>query len=75
MAERASQLTGWTPSQPMPILPEHDRRTSARRAEPHCPACARDQVRVTVRTSMVIYYRCDECGHIWPEQKPGKSSL
>jgi len=39
----------------------------------HCPECERATVRVGTVTSHVTYYRCDACGHVWPEPlSPGR---
>ena len=30
-----------------------------------CPACTSDEVRATIRVSVVQYYSCRRCGHVW----------
>ena len=43
-----------------------DRRTPNRLPDdPQCAGCAQRVARVTLRTSFVVYYRCDTCGDIW----------
>jgi formate dehydrogenase maturation protein FdhE len=46
-------------------LPETPERRVNRLQPPACPACHREETRVTVRTSVVLYLRCSLCGHIW----------
>jgi hypothetical protein len=40
-------------------------RRQHRRALLPCEACGNDHTRVTVRSSFVIYLRCESCGAVW----------
>jgi hypothetical protein len=47
-----------------------DLRAPTRLREPPCPSCRAHGPKPTVRTLYVVYYRCEECGEIWCEDKP-----
>ena len=47
-----------------------DRRGAARVPDPRCPVCRSLKTRVTLRTELALYFRCEDCGEIWPVQKP-----
>jgi predicted RNA-binding Zn-ribbon protein involved in translation (DUF1610 family) len=49
--------------------PVPDRR-QRRLPEPPCPDCGSEVTCVTVRTSMVVYWRCRACGAMWSVPKP-----
>ena len=34
-----------------------------------CAACASEDVDATLRTTMVTYWRCRTCGHIWMDHE------
>ena len=51
-----------------------ERRSPARPRDPDCPNCNSPLPTVTLRTAIVICYRCDKCGEIWTLGKPGISS-
>jgi hypothetical protein len=43
-----------------------DRRHPANRPpDPPCPYCQSTRPRPTLRTTAVIYYRCEDCGETW----------
>ena len=48
---------------------DFDRRNVNREPNPRCPQCKTvDGVRVTVRTSFAVYFRCVPCGEVWSRQ-------
>ncbi|HUE89751.1 MAG TPA: hypothetical protein VMO26_27050 [Vicinamibacterales bacterium] len=58
-----------TPSDP-PWQPERRRH---RLVIPPCARCGEtDALRVPLRTLFVIYVRCEMCGFVWNEAKPGQ---
>ena len=38
-------------------------------AEQTCPDCGKPERRLSIRSSLVEYYRCDSCGGIWTIDK------
>ena len=55
-----------TSSRAMSPAPADDRRGAKRIPNPTaCPECRHRVVRAVVRTMMVVYYRCEDCGHVW----------
>jgi hypothetical protein len=51
-----------------------DRRTANRLPETPCPHCAGLRVRGVVRTTYVVYFRCEGCAHVWVVDKPDAPS-
>jgi len=55
----------------MPIDPElPDQRSADRQSDPPCPRCQSPDPMRTLRTKLVLYYRCAMCGEIWTVNKP-----
>jgi hypothetical protein len=61
-----------------PVKPQYrglDRRGRGRPAQPACPVCSAppDQMRVTIRTPHIVYFKCKRCGEVttvdMPKQK------
>jgi hypothetical protein len=48
-----------------------DRRLN-RLEPPACEFCGRDDVRVTLRTEYVLYFRCQSCLGVWSVAKPDR---
>ena len=49
----------------------HRERRMRRFPDPPCDGCGSDQIAVTLRTEMAIYYRCPACALIFALPKPG----
>jgi transposase-like protein len=54
----------------MDIFPGEERRSLHRLPDPVCPQCQAALVRVTVRTALVVGYRCNACDETWNVDKP-----
>jgi uncharacterized Zn finger protein len=51
--------------------PEHPERRGPLRPEtPPCQRCQTSVVLCVVRTEMVVYFRCTQCGEVWSTPKP-----
>ena len=48
----------------------HRDRRMHRFPDPPCDDCGSEEIAVTMRTTMTIYYRCYACGMIWALPKP-----
>jgi len=46
-------------------------RAPTRFPDPNCPRCGKSDPVATLRTSFVVYFRCDHCSEVWAVDKPG----
>ena len=51
-------------------FPVNERRAADRCADPACHTCHCAEVTAVLRTSMVVYFRCNSCNRVWGVPKP-----
>ena len=56
---------------PIKLVPQVDRRSPTRLAEPVCLRCAdRGVTNAVIRTTRFVYFRCSRCGDVQPKLIP-----